>query len=166
MTNEHPTRPPSRRKILACFAAIPVVALANPAHAAAPALALLGALRDLESSRAALEVATRGNKAAVAAGEQWERDNPPPRSKKGRKRWERRSSVVWHNLTDGPWQTMMAAEVNFRTAQDALAAIECTGPADLRLMVEAAVTYDGIDLHLVNRAPISRAVARYLEGRA
>jgi hypothetical protein len=131
-----------------------------------PSLALLGALEDLEAVRATLAMATRYHTAAMATVDQWERDNPPPRSKKGRKRWEKRSSANFHALTDKPWQALVTAEGNFRTAQDQLAAIECAGPADLRLMAEAAVTYDAVELYSTNRAPISRAVARYLEGRA
>jgi hypothetical protein len=168
MTCEHPLPPRQvgRRALLALAAAIPVAVLASPAHALAPSPALLDALKDLESSRTALDVAARGSKAAMATVDQWEIDNPPPKSKKGRRRWEKRSSAIYHTLTDEPWQAMMTAEVEFRAAQDALAAIECTGPADLQLMAKAAVTYDAIELHSTNRAPISLAVARCLEGRA
>ena len=164
-----PTNTPidtTRRRILTiaggAFAA--AAALPSPARASGPSLALLGALEALESSRGRLEDSRAAYCAACAHVDRWEAENPKPASKKGLRRWLKRASKYCDAVSAEHWQNVLIAEVDFHHAQEAVAAIKCTGPADLRLMIEASVVHDSRQLSITNRAPIARAVVRAIAG--
>jgi hypothetical protein len=136
------------------------------AQAAAPSAELLGTLERLQAARARLEEARAAYKVACKRVDRWEAENPKPASKKGLRRWLKRASKYCDAVSAEQWRNVLCAESDFHHAQKAVAAIECAGPADLRLMIEASIAHDCRQLSIINRAPIARAVVAFIASQA
>jgi hypothetical protein len=125
-----------------------------------------GAVEDLAAVRARLEAARACYAVACRQIDRWEAENPKPASKRGTRRWLKRASKFSDAVSAERWQNVLIAESDFIHAQEAVAAIECAGPPDLRLLIEASAAHDGRQLSIINRAPIARAVVAYIADTA
>jgi hypothetical protein len=130
------------------------VPIGSPSHR------LRAAIRELAAAHETLIAAQATNEEASAMWDDWERANPCPASRRGRKRWLKRALVEQPPILNKPWQDLMTAEAVFSAAQDAVAETPMAGPADLKAMVGAAVVYDAALLARRNSAPIARAIAK------
>jgi hypothetical protein len=122
----------------------------------------LAALDVLEAARARLEESRVAYRAACTKIDRWEAANPQPASKRGKRRWLKRESAYCYAVSGEQWQDVLCAEVDFHRAQEAVAAIECAGPADLQLMIDASTAHDSRQLSILNRAPIARPVVAHI----
>jgi hypothetical protein len=162
----NPPVDPTRRRVIslavgAIAATVPAAAVAESmATGASPAL--IAALAALQASRARLEESRVAYNVACTHVDRWEAENPQPASKRGRRPWLKRESAYCYAVSGEQWQDVLCAEVDFHRAQEAVAAIECAGPADLQLMIEASTAHDSRQLSIINRAPIARAVVAHI----
>jgi hypothetical protein len=124
-----------------------------------PSHRLRAAIRQLAAAHETLIGAQVTNEEAEAMRLDWEKANPCPASKRGRKRWIKRALVEQSAMAAKPWQDLMTAEAVFVAAQDAVADTPITGTADVHAMAGAAVVYDAVLLARRNSAPIARVVA-------
>ena len=183
MTIERPMFPPvdpTRRRFLtvatiasvaggaslALAAAAPGIPAALPETSLTASPALRSAIRFLAMAHEDLIAAQATNEEAEAILADWEAENPAPASKRGKRRWLRRSEAARARLVSEPWQGLMAAEIAFARAQDDVAAVPVTSLADLRAMVACSLDYDGVELARINRAPIAQVVAQAVFGKA
>jgi hypothetical protein len=128
---------PTRRNILSTIAAGGAIAAlaisssrANEPQAPSPIFA--------EASRAMAGVRERFSAAREATDEAlnevgaWERANPEPQSKRGRRRWNRRREALWLSpAATAAWQGQLEAENAFREAQATVAGLAVRNRADL-----------------------------------
>ncbi|WP_426533640.1 hypothetical protein [Bradyrhizobium sp. McL0615] len=91
--------------------------------------------------------------------EDWLAQNPEPKSKRGRRRWIKRMGVYEREVMAAEFQDLIAAEQTFSEAQEAVATIPISSPADLHIMAACSTVYDEVELNRHNRAPIARVVA-------
>jgi len=139
MTLERPMFPPSRRGFLAMTAgavAVPTMAIAAPASPLegpySPALVDASrALKDADESRQAAKAVYE---AAEAKAEAWVRAHPQPKSRKGTKKWIRKSGKVHEAIVRPPFVDLLRAEQHFADAQEAFAKIEPRDERDLKMM--------------------------------
>lgn len=124
--------------------------------------ALRDAIRALDHAHTSLKIAQAANEEAEALWSDWRRQHPEPASKRGRRRWIRRTDIERQALTSKPWQALMRAELVFATAQCEVALVPITGPADLHGMAVASAKYDRVELARGNRSPIGLMVATEL----
>jgi len=95
----------------------------------------------------------------------WDRDNPMPASRRGRRRNIKRAHAYYVAIKGfDVWQAVVAAENDFHDAQEIVADVECFSKEDLNLLVEASLMHDDRDISRGNRAPIARAVVRAIAG--
>lgn len=166
MTLERPMFPPvdpTRRRFLTLAAVggvatlAPAIAQAAPAKETSPALQT--AIHALNDAHERLTIAQAASDAANDLFEEWERQNPSPESKKGRRRWIKKARAYHLTVTPKPWQALMDAEREYAAAQIAVANTPIAGTADMHAMATCSVIYDGEELARGNRAPIAQAVA-------
>jgi len=167
MTLERPMFPPSRRGFLALTAgavAVPTMAIVAPASPLQGPYspALTDASLALQAAHDALMAAKAVYDAAEAVADQWERDNPPPKSRKGIKRWLRREGKMRLAVVRPKYVDVLHMETDFIKAQIAFAKVPPADERELKLMACHAVIYDEVRLDQTNTAPISRVVAYYL----
>jgi hypothetical protein len=165
----NPPVDPTRRRVIslavgAIAATVPAAAVAESTGAPGGSPALIAALAALQASRARLEESREAYRVACTHVDRWEAENPQPASKRGRRRWLKRAGRYCDAVSAEQWQNVLCAESDFHRAQESVAAIECAGPADLRLMIEASMAHDNRLLSIINRAPIARAVVRAIAG--
>jgi hypothetical protein len=167
---------PTRRRFLTVAAVGSMVSAGTLAAAAltpndvpqavtmpAPSPELRAAIRQLMEAHTNLITAQANNEEAEAIRNDWETQNPSPASRKGRRRWLRRSSVHRESIVAAPWQALMTAETAFVEAQDAVASVPVSGVANVHALAAAcSVVYDRVELARHNRAPIARVVAQEL----
>jgi hypothetical protein len=143
----------SRRSILSGIAAgsiatlAPAVAAALP-QGSAPAVSpsLRTAIDKLGKAYEILLGAQAANDAANELVDVWERENPMPASRRGRKRWWRKHGFHREAMVAQPWQALMKAELVFAQAQVAVALVPIAGVVDLHAMAACASIYDRIEL--------------------
>jgi hypothetical protein len=125
--------------------------------------ALVDASRVLQLVHESMMAAKAVYDAAADKADQWERDNPQPKSRKGIKRWLRKARAVSDELTRQPFLDLLEEERVFAMAQLAFAKVKPADERDLVMMAAHAVIYDEVSLTGPrNQNPISRVVAFYL----
>ena len=165
MTLERPMFPPSRRGFLslAAGAAIVPAAMAIPATASPLEGPFSPELVDslaLQAAHELLQAAGVVYEAADAKANEWERQHPQPKSRRGTRKWLRKCSKVHEAIVRPPRLDLLSAEQAFADAQVAFANVKPADEHDLCMMACHAVVYDEVSLTRRNTAPISRVVAR------
>ena len=172
MTLERPVFPPrdsSRRAFLNLVAGTSVITVAGirgTVTAQAGTLpgsdAMLDASTALAGAFAAAVKTKRAYDAAEAEATDWEARNPQSSTKHGKKKWWKRATAERERLVSKPWQELLQAERDFMESQAELAAVPIVAAGDLQTKIACAHLYDCVELVVVNRAPISRAVVAHL----
>jgi hypothetical protein len=128
-------------------------------------LELAAALGMLDAASHRLRIADEANTRITDLIDAWDRDNPMPASRRGKRRNIKRAHAYYTAIKGFEvWQAVVEAENNFHEAQEAVAGMECLSRGDLNLLVEASLMHDDRELNRGNRAPISRAIVRALAG--
>jgi hypothetical protein len=120
--------------------------------------ALRAAIRQLAKAHGILIGAQADNEEAQAIADDWEKQNPMPASRRGRKRWWKKATAYREALVSKPWQELLKADADFATAQATVATSPIASAADPRAMASASVIYDRVEVIRNNRAPIAVAV--------
>lgn len=124
--------------------------------------ALVDASRALQHAHDALLAAGAVYEAADAKANEWERQHPQPRSRRGVRKWIKKAGKVHETLVRPSWLELLSAEQAFADAQIGLAKVRPADEHDLISMASHAVIYDEVSLTRRNAAPISRVVAYHL----
>jgi hypothetical protein len=145
---------------------VPRATPASPARASSGcSLEMATALGLLDAASHRLRIADEANDRRTDLIDAWDRENPMPASKRGKRRNIKRAHAYYIAITGYEiWQAVVAAENDFHAAQEAIADIECLSREDLNLLIEASLMHDDRDLSRGNRAPIARALVRALAG--
>ncbi len=117
------------------------------------------AARALDAALERLKAATAADDAANELFETWERENPEPESKRGKRRWIKKGNAYHRRVTANSWQVLMGAESDFQAAQIAVAKVPATSLGELQCKATLAFVYDRVPLARRNSAPIARVVA-------
>jgi hypothetical protein len=143
----------------------PAPAAAAPAGALGPldelntSPALRTAARALDDAHERLKAASAANDSADALFETWERENPGPESKRGKRRWIKKANAYHRRVMANSWQVLMDAESDFQAAQIAVAKVPATSLGELQCKAALAFVYDEVPLARKNSAPIARVAA-------
>ncbi len=168
MTLERPMFPPSRRGFLAMTAGAAVVPVTVAIAAPASPLegpyspALVDASRALQAAHDSLKAVRAVYEAAEAKRDEWERQHPAPKSRRGLRKWLKKAGKVSDALVRPSWLELLSAEQAFADAQLAFAKVVPANERELVMMACHAAIYDEVTLTRRNTAPISRVVAYYL----
>jgi hypothetical protein len=119
---------------------------------------LRAAIRQLSATHATLVRAEADLEEVEAIVTDWLAKHPKPTSKRGIRRWIKKTDNYHRATTATVWQAVLTAEQAFEHDQHAVAAVPISGPGDVAALAAASIIFDAVELHTNNRAPIARAV--------